>query len=127
MAWCRCGKPVEAKRATVGLLSCFNCGEIDAERERKLKQLQVGPAFSKGGYQYLGGENLRQNLLDAGRKTSQVIGPETYTGGPRTHSRKPKTLRTVIGYYWTASGDRCLWHDGDDLTAKGAVRSARLR
>ena len=70
MQKCICGAPIASARWDLGIKKCLACGQKEAEREIGIKKTQVGPAFNKGGMQYLGGSNFKQNMLDAGRKTS---------------------------------------------------------
>lgn len=67
---CDCGAPISIDRANLGYKKCLKCGDLQAASELKIKRGQVGLAYNKGPYVYLGGSNFRQNMLDAGRKTS---------------------------------------------------------
>jgi|TARA_R110001583_G_scaffold121954_2_gene273146 peptide methionine sulfoxide reductase MsrB len=51
---CRfCGEEYNKKRFDLGYLSCLDCGQIHAEKEKNFKSKCTAPAFNKGAYQYI--------------------------------------------------------------------------
>jgi len=127
-----CRLPIEKAREDLGLTLCIICGDAQAQREIRNKSNQVGPSYNKGGYMFLGGASLRQNLLDAGRKTSaEVTDTVTKINFAATEVKAVaasivRKKRRAIGLYWTANNDCFTWWEGDDPKKLGAVRQARL-
>lgn len=54
-ALCRCcGEEIlPAKRAALGIDTCLECGEIEAQAEAERRKSQVAPLYNKGAYQYI--------------------------------------------------------------------------
>ena len=51
---CRfCGEKYSTKRFDLGYLSCLDCGQTHAEKEKNFKSKCTAPAFNKGAYQYI--------------------------------------------------------------------------
>ena len=116
-----CKGPIEPGRERIRLPTCLACGDRLARRELAIKRSQVGPAFNKGGPQFLGGASFRQNMLDSGRKTSAELNDAVTQASPRPKFAR-YSVRRRIGVMWDAE-DNCLaLFDGDDPRSRGAVR-----
>jgi hypothetical protein len=86
----------------------------------------VGPAFNKGGLQFLGGADARRNILDSGRKTSVVDAGVTRMAGPPEPVAAVRVRRKRIGIMWTPADGKRAWFEGEDPKALGATRWVRL-
>jgi hypothetical protein len=132
--FCKCGEVVDSRREVLGHKLCLACGDIEATKEILSKQKRTGILCHKSGIQYFGdGNALKQNLLDAGKKTNAF---ELVPNVPPTLKveqtvkvsvKSPtKTRQRVIGVYWIGR-EKFTWHEGVDPVAKGATRTAKFR
>ena len=48
---CRCKIPTQ--RSRLGYSTCFECGELAAQKLANQRKKQVAPAYNKGAYQYI--------------------------------------------------------------------------
>ena len=48
-----CGEEYNKKRYDLGYLSCLDCGQVHAQKEKDYKAKCTAPAYNKGAYQYV--------------------------------------------------------------------------
>ena len=85
------------------------------------KKHQVGIAYIKGAYMYVGGANLRQNLLDAGRKTSAEVNHFVADALP-TQKTSTTARRKLVGVMWNNNDGKRALFEGEDPAKLGATR-----
>ena len=48
-----CGEDYSAKRFELGYITCLDCGQKHAQKEKDYKAKCTAPAYNKGAYQYV--------------------------------------------------------------------------
>ena len=66
-AICRfCGEDYPKRRRELGYLSCLDCGEKFAEKEKAFKAKCTAPAFNKGAYTYISSTEQVKGIFKCG-------------------------------------------------------------
>jgi peptide methionine sulfoxide reductase MsrB len=66
-AICRfCGEDYPKRRMELGYLSCLDCGEKSAEKEKAFKAKCTAPAFNKGAYTYISNTEQVKGIFKCG-------------------------------------------------------------
>ena len=66
-AICRfCGEDYPKRRMELGYLSCLDCGEKFAEKEKAFKAKCTAPAFNKGAYTYISSTEQVKGIFKCG-------------------------------------------------------------
>lgn len=61
-----CGEHYSAKRKELGYLSCLDCGDMQAAKEKAYKATCTAPAYNKGAYQYIGSKDAVKGIFKCG-------------------------------------------------------------
>lgn len=61
-----CGEPYPAKRKELGYLSCLDCGEHHAQKQKEFKAKCTAPAYNKGAYMYIGSPDAVKGIFKCG-------------------------------------------------------------
>lgn len=66
-AICRyCGDDYPKRRLELGYLSCLECGQKSAEKEKAYKATCIAPAYNKGAYQYITSKEVVVGIFKTG-------------------------------------------------------------
>lgn len=67
IAICRfCGEDYPKRRLELGYLSCLECGEKFAEKEKAFKAKCTAPAYNKGAYTYVASTDQVKGIFKCG-------------------------------------------------------------
>ena len=61
-----CGEEYNRKRFDLGYLSCLDCGQRHAQKEKDYKSRCTAPAYNKGAYQYITSINCVKGIFKCG-------------------------------------------------------------
>lgn len=61
-----CGEQYSAKRKEIGYLSCLECGDTHAQKEKAFKAKCTAPAFNKGAYTYIANTDQVKGIFKCG-------------------------------------------------------------
>jgi ribosomal protein L37AE/L43A len=66
-AICRfCGNDYSVKRFELGYISCLDCGDKQAQKEKAFKAKCTAPAYNKGAYMYIGSAEAVKGIFKCG-------------------------------------------------------------
>lgn len=66
-AICRfCGDDYSYKRFELGYISCLDCGDKQAEKEKAFKAKCTAPAYNKGAYTYVASTDQVRGIFKCG-------------------------------------------------------------
>lgn len=67
IAICRfCGEDYPKRRLELGYLSCLECGEKSAAKEKAFKAKCTAPAYNKGAYTYVASTDQVKGIFKCG-------------------------------------------------------------
>ena len=67
IAICRfCGEDYPKRRLDLGYLSCLDCGEKSALKEKAFKATCTAPAYNKGAYTYVASTDQVKGIFKCG-------------------------------------------------------------
>ena len=61
-----CGEHYSAKRKELGYVSCLDCGEQHAQKQKDFKAKCTAPAYNKGAYQYVASTDAVKSIFKCG-------------------------------------------------------------
>ena len=61
-----CGEEYNKKRFDLGYLSCLDCGQRHAQKEKYYKSRCTAPAYNKGAYQYITSASCVKGIFKSG-------------------------------------------------------------
>ena len=65
--FCRfCGESYSVKRYELGYISCLDCGEQHAQKQKDFKAKCTAPAYNKGAYQYVASTDAVKGIFKCG-------------------------------------------------------------
>ena len=61
-----CGEHYSAKRKEIGYLSCLDCGDTHAQKEKAFKAKCTAPAYNKSAYFYVSSVEQVKGIFKSG-------------------------------------------------------------